>query len=308
MELFPFIESGTPLLLSASESGLFVYPMKNEHFGHPFLLCSGYKNGFSGCLYNDSLYYTYTNKEDSLLLRRLHESTLLFRLDRTETVVYLQPQLICFNNTLFLFYFESAQGSFHLKVQLPFSGQHFSLPEPLCTSYPELPTLSLLTTGHYLYLFLSVGTSTLSYRYSPVTYFEPVHTEADLLSSLRLPWETEKAQLEQALLRAVHLSEQQQNLLSEKEQKLQLNETRFTELTSEAEHTQNLLSETTEALRTVQAQLAECEQNRHQTSQELEHVSLLLERAKVQYNELMQVAEQYRQEALKWYGKFTDRI
>jgi len=266
MELFPFIESDTPLLLSASESGLFVHPMKNDRFGHPFLLCSGYKSGLSGCLYNDSLYYTYINKENSLLLRRLHESTLLFRLDCTETVAYVQPQLICFRNTLFLFYFERTQGSFRLKVQLPFSDLHFSLPEPLCTSYSELPTLSLLTTGQYLYLFLSAESSTLSYRYSPAASFEPIHTEADLLSTLRLPWETEKAQLEQALLRAVHLSEQQQTLLSEKEQKLQ---------------------------QAVQAQ---------------EHTSRLLERAKIQYNELMQVAEQYRQEAMKWYGKFTDRV
>lgn len=266
MELFPFIESGIPLLLSASESGLFVYPMKNDRFGHPFLLCSGYKSGFSGCLYNDSLYYTYINKENSLLLRRLHESTLLFRLDNTEGISYVQPQLVCFHNTLFLFYFENEPGSFRLNVQLPFSGLHVSLPEPLCTAYSEPPTLSLLTAGHYLYLFLSAGTSALSYRYSPATSFEPIHAEADLLSTLRLPWEVEKAQLEQALLRAVHLSEQQQTLLSEKEQKLQ---------------------------QAVQAQ---------------EHTSRLLERAKTQYNELMQVAEQYRREAMKWYEKYTDRV
>ena len=50
MELFSFSLSGAPLLLSASENSLFVHPMQNERLGHPLLLCSNYKSGFSGCV------------------------------------------------------------------------------------------------------------------------------------------------------------------------------------------------------------------------------------------------------------------
>lgn len=279
MELFSFSLSGIPILLSASENGLFLHPIRNEHFGHPFLLCSGYKTGFSGCIYNDSLYYAYINRENLLLLRRLHESVLLFRPEINTTVIYREPQLIVFNNILFLFYSEEESNSYRIKLRLPFSDTTIRLPESIQTAYPEPPHLSVQATEHYLYLFLTVGTSSISYRYTREGNFEPICTEAEHLSTLRLPWEAEKKQLEQGLMQAIRLSEQQQNLLSEKEQTLQL----------------------------TTAKLTECEQNRQQTAQTLAHTTNLLDRAKSQYNELMQVAEQYRQEAMKWYGKFTDR-
>ncbi|MBQ8548402.1 MAG: hypothetical protein IJ427_07860 [Lachnospiraceae bacterium] len=307
MELFSFCDANTPLLLSASDSGLFLHPVRNERFGHPFLLCSGYKNGFSGCIYNDSLYYVYINKENSLLLRRLHESTLLFRSDSTDAVTYRAPQLVPLGNTLLLFYFEEEHGSYRLKLRVPLSGSEPALPEAFQTAFPKLPTLSLQTTDRYLYLFLTAGKTTVSYRYSLADSFEALCPESELLSGLRLPWECEKKQLEQGLMQAIHLSEQQQNLLTEKEQKMQLAEAKLLELSSEAERANTLLSKTSYTLQSTEAQLAECEQKRFKTAQELEQTSLLLERAKTQYNELMQVAEQYRQEALKWYGKFTDR-
>ena len=156
MELFPFTESGTPILLSVSDSGLFLHPVHNEHFGHPILLCSGYKNGFSGCIYNDSLHYAYINKENSLLLRRLHESTTLFRLDSADTVTYRTPQLVPAGGSLFLFYFAEEHGSYRLKLRVPLSGSEPALPEAFQTAFPKLPTLSLQTTDRYLYLFLIV--------------------------------------------------------------------------------------------------------------------------------------------------------
>ena len=307
MELFTVSLAGRPLLLSASDTGLFLHSMQNERFGRPTLLCANYKSGLCGCVYNESLYYTYINRDNSLLLRRLHESALLFRLDSSDTVSYHKPQLLHFNNSLFLFYFENKSEGYCLKLRLPFADTQFLLPDPLCASFSELPSLSIQTSEPYLYLFLTAGATTVSYRYSPAASFEPIHTEADFLSGLRLPWESEKEQLEQALLRAVHLSEQQQSLLTEKEQKLQLNEAKLAELSAEAEQTSALLSETSRTLQATKLQLTECEQARQQTTQKLEHTSHLLERAKAQYAELMQVAEQYRQEALKWYGKFTDR-
>ena len=307
MELFSFSVSGAPFLLSASENNLFSYPIRNEHIGRPFLLCSNYKSGLSGCIYDESLYYTYINRENSLFLRRFPDSALQFRLDGTDTVSYQAPQLIVFKNSLLLFYFEKDASSYRLKLQLPFSDDKSQLPETIQAPFSKLPSLSLQTTGRYLYLFLTTESGVSSYRYSASAGFEPLCSEEELLSDLRLPWETEKKQLEQGLMQAIHLSEQQQALLTEREQKLQRAETKVSELLSETQQADSLLVKTTKELQTVKAQLAECEQTKQLTAQTLSHTSLLLERAKVQYNELMQVAEQYRQEALKWYGKFTDR-
>ena len=307
MELLSFSVSGTPLLLSASDTGLFLHSMQSGQFGRPVLLCSNYKNGLSGCEYNQSLYYTYINRENALLLRRLGESAPLLRSEQKDTVTYHNPQLIVFNNTLFLFYMEETQGSYRLRLQLPFSPIEPELPDLSQTACSPSPLFTLHTTGPYLYLFLTTETTTVSYRYTRETGFETLSSEEALLSKLRTPWDAEKKQLEQSLIQAIHLSEQQQNLLTEKEQKLLNIEAKLSALTSEAEQKNTLLAETTSALQAANDQLTECKQDKQRTAQKLEQTSLLLERAKTQYSELMQVAEQYRQEALKWYGKFTDR-
>lgn len=306
MELFSFSFANTSFLLSASESGLFAYPVHNERPGHPSLLCANYRTGLSGCVYNQTLYYAYLTKENSLLIRRLSESGTLFRLDCTDTVIYSNPQLIVFSNTLYLFYTEEKGGAYRLKLWQLFPHTKRMLPDSLSAFFPAPPRLSLSATEQYLYIVLTSGTTELSYRFSASSSFELLRSEEEVLSNLRLPWEAEEAQLKQTILQAIHLSEQQQNLLTEKEQKLKHAETRISQLTAEAEQATAMLADTTSALLTVEKQLTECEINRQQTLKELEQTSLLLDRAKTQYNELMQVAEQYRQEALKWYGKFTD--
>ena len=308
MELFSFSVSGTPLLLSVSENGLSLYPVHNERFGHPLLLCSGYKDGFSGCIYNNTLHYAYINKENALLLRRLHDPSVLFRINGTDNVSYSDPRLIVFQNLLLLFYVEKAQSSYHLKLRLPFTDDTLVLPESLQAVGSEPPFLFLHTTNRFLYLFLTVGEIHYSYRYTKSTGFQTLRSEEELLSDLRLPWETEKKQFEQGMIHALRLSEQHQTLLREKEQELHLSATRLSELSLETERANSLLSDSSAALQAAEARLAECEQSKQQTEQKLQHTSLLLDRAKAQYNELMQVAEQYRQEALKWYGKFTDRV
>ena len=307
MELFSFSVSGLPLLLSASDTGLFLHPIQSGQFGRPVLLCSNYKSGLCGCEYKHSLYYTYINRENALLLRRLGESTVLFRLEQNGSVICHSPHLIVFDNTLFLFYLEETPDSCVLRLHLPFTDTGLKLPDRLQTVCPTPPLLSFQTTGQYLYLLLSTGTTTVSYRYTKETGFEPILSEADILSKLRLPWEDEKKQLERGIVHALRLSEQHQNLLNEKEQELQLAQTKLSELSTEAERTNATLSETVRILQTTETQLTECEQSRQQTEQKLQQTTHLLERAKAQYTELMQVAEQYRQEALKWYGKFADR-
>ncbi len=307
MELLSLPLPGNSLLLSGSEDGLFLHAMQNQRFGRPLLLCSGYKNGLSGCVSGDSAYFTYINKENTLLLRRLYDPAVLFRLDCSDSVTYRSPQLVLFHHILFLFYWEKEQDISRLKLCLPFSDLTPVLPDALTAPYSGSPQLHVQATEHYLYLILTTGTSSTYYRYTSPVSFEPLCTKAELLPALQLPWENEKKQLEHNLTRAIDLSEQQQALLTEKERKLQTAETRLAKLSSEAEQANTSLLETNQSLQKVKAELAECEQSRQQTIQTLTHTSLLLERAKSQYKELMQVAEQYRQEAMKWYGKFTDR-
>ena len=123
MELLSLSLSGVPLLLSGSENGLFLYPMQGPRSGHSLLLCSVYKNGLTGCTCADTVYYSYISKENSLLLRRLYNPSVLLKIDSTDSVSCLAPQLIPVHNTLFLFYFEyeTEKNLYRLKLHLPFS-------------------------------------------------------------------------------------------------------------------------------------------------------------------------------------------
>ena len=67
------------------------------------------------------------------------------------------------------------------------------------------------------------------------------------------------------------------------------------------------LRQSEERLHRVRNQLAECDAAHRKTLHNLTQTTGLLERAKAQYEELMQVALQYKEEATKWYRKFTDR-
>ena len=304
--LFPF-EPNKKLLLSTSQSGLFLHTLYNDRFLRPTLLCSNYKSDLCSALYNDTIYYSYINKDDSLLLRCLRDSSLLLRLDSTSTVTYRGPQLIAFNNSLFLLYFEALHNSYQLKMRQLFTETQPHLPRILEASFSELPLLHLLATKQFLYLLLTTGQTSVLFRYHPDSSFRQLWSEEEYLAKLRLPWESEKRELEQSLIQAVQLSGQQQTRLTEKEQKLQAAESKLSGLSSELKQTKAELSEKNDTLQHIQLRLTECEQNRQQTLHTLEHTQQLLDRAKTQYNELMQVAEQYRAEAQKWYGKFTDR-
>ncbi|MBQ8800487.1 MAG: hypothetical protein IJZ55_13100 [Lachnospiraceae bacterium] len=307
MELLYFLEPNKKLLLSASQAGLYLHTMYNERFLRPALLCSNYESGLCGALYNGSLYYSYINKEHSLLIRCLRDSSLPFRLDSTSTVTYREPQLAVFNNSLFLFYFETENNTYQFKMRQLFTETQPHLPRILEASFSELPILHILATKQFLYLLLTAGQTSVLFRYHPDSSFRQLSSEEEYLAKLRLPWESEKKELEQSLIQAVQLSGQQQSLLTEKEQKLQATETILSGLSSELKQTKNELSEKNDTLQHIQLRLTECEQSRQQATHALEHTQQLLNRAKTQYNELMQVAEQYRLEAQKWYGKFTDR-
>ncbi len=322
MEQLYTLTTNKKILLTVSSSGLYAHHFQNERFLRSSLLCSNYECGLSCTLYNDALYYVYLNKERTLLLRCVGESSLPFRLDGTKTTAYHAPKLVVFGSFLLLLYFECTGGAYQLRIRAPFADlPPITLPSFLPASFAGLPDLGILPSEKHLYLLLSAGGSSFLFRYT--TSFEPegLCSEEELFSRLCPVWDAEKAEFTTQLQQAEQQAAKQQALLTEKEGELQaLNvhlaakeatlqatEVLLTEKNSELSDTKARLQQSEERLHRVQNRLTECDVARQEALQNLARTTSLLERAKVQYEELMQIALQYKEEAAKWYGKFTDR-
>ena len=322
MEQLYTLTPNKKILLTASSSGLYAHHYQNDRFLRSSLLCSNYEQGLSGVLYNDALYYTYINKEHSLLLRCIGESSLQFRLDGTETISYHSPRLAVFGGFLLLLYLERTDGTYQLRMRTPFAGlPPIAFPSVHPASFPGFPDLGVLSSEKYLYLLLSAGDSSFLFRYTTSFVPEILCSEEELFSRLRPIRDAEKAEFMTQLHQAEQQAAEQQALLTEKEATLQMLRTRFSEKEAnlhmqtmllaekdtELSDTKSRLQQSEEHLHHVQNRLTECDTARREALQNLTHTSGLLERAKVQYEELMQIALQYKEEAAKWYAKFTDR-
>lgn len=139
-------------------------------------------------------------------------------------------------------------------------------PETLPDCFSDAPKLHVLPSGSHLYVFLTTTDTSKLFRYNIELRTEPFVTKNEFLHNF------------------APLLEQQHKLLSEKEQDISDAKLQLTAKEKE--------------LQSLRLSLSENEEKAHRTE-------LLLERAKAQYAELMTVAEQYRNESIKWYEKFT---
>jgi len=300
MELLYPSEANKNLLLYTTGTGLYARTLQKEHIGRPTLLCSNYESGLSSVLYHDTVYYSYINKEHSLLIRALTKPAVLFRLDCTSGVSYLLPQLIVFNEVLLLFYFEKTQNFYVLKSHTPFTDtQPESFSSVFSDTFSELPSLTLQATASHLFVLLTTSQDLKLCRYNSTLSSEPLYSDAEFHSLL-----VKKTQELQTV--AQQLEERNQELqtlrqqLSQKTQELEISNLVLTARNQELEQTKLLFTAGKQEAKELILRLSDSEKA-------LQHTTLLLERAKTQYTELMQVAEKYKEEAMKWYSKFTDR-
>lgn len=314
MELLHPLETNKNLLFYTTEARLYARPLQNEHLGRPTLLCSNYESGLSSTLYHDIVYYSYINKEHSLLVRSLTEPAVLFRLDCTAGVSYRMPKLVVFNKVLLLFYFEQHQSTYNLKAHALFTDtQPHSFPTVFPEPLTELPELTLCATASYLYVLLTGSQVSNLFRYDTSFSFEPFLPEAEVLSSIEqkkqelqtikqllTDKDRENTTIRHLLTERTQEVENSKQTLMKKSREIEDIKTLFHEQSLALEHTKLLLNESKQETRASLLRLSESEKA-------LQHTGFLLERAKTQYNELMQVAEKYREEAVKWYSKFTDR-
>lgn len=160
------------IFAAGSEKSLMIYSQGNHIFllvasgetpCRPTLLARDFASDLSETVYNQTLYYTYLNIQQDIMVKSILDNTVLFTLTSTEAIHYSAPHMVTFANQLLLFYVikNPLNGDFMIKGMIPFEHDH--IPDTtylsgLSCSFPQLPTVkTFLMDNKLLILFCTAA-------------------------------------------------------------------------------------------------------------------------------------------------------
>lgn len=268
MEHIYSTEHNRKLLLYHLNSQIHLRTMNSELIGRPTILCSDFARDLTSTIYNGTIYYAYVNTGHNLLVKSITEPNTLFKLENTEALEYFQPQILVFNKQLLLFYTiqNPVDHSYSIKCVFPFQNDiSFTIPD----SFPLLPKLMVFPTDDYVFINI------YNDFYNKILQMDSKY-HCNTLGSRQDFTEERSEDLKQKIEQLEQQLEEQDSIIKERDA---------------------IIEEQQSAIKEQDALLQEKENA-------LRNQSAMIESAKKQYNELMDVASQYREEAIKWRSKF----
>lgn len=276
---------------TAGGQGFFIYKNQNEIIlrkkeGHqfylPVVMVRDYKSGLNDTVYNSAIYYTYINENGAIVVRSVLEYVFPFERQAGENVTYDFPRLAAFYGRLILFYMEKyiLEGETHYRLHgiLPYESQR------------EIFNVDLRNEE---------------------TQYKVVCLNERLLVSV----ENEKGYVLYEIAKDLQIVahgkieglDKHDDKLSDRnyEQEACDEENGIRKNSMEAAGDENTDKESTSRESDKEQELALLKSSILEQQKEIDFYKSQIESAKRQYQELMQVAEQYRQEANHWSRKFT---
>lgn len=261
---------------TAGGQGFFIYKNQNEIIlrkkeGHqfylPVIMVRDYKSGLNDTVYNSAIYYTYINESGAIVVRSVLEYVFPFERQAGENVSYDSPRLAAFYGRLILFYMEknTAEGETHYRL-------HGILPYE---SERKIFNVDLRNEE---------------------TQYKAVCLNERLLVSV----ENEKGYVLYEIAKDLQVVANGRIVGSDKYDD-KVSDRNYEEEASDEENgirKNSMESDKEQELAMLKSSIIE-------QQKEIEFYKSQIESAKRQYQELMQVAEQYRQEANHWSRKFT---
>ncbi|MDO5155175.1 MAG: hypothetical protein Q4D51_04340 [Eubacteriales bacterium] len=266
---------GTSLLFYASENHIILRKKKGETFSRPITLASDYFSDLTQTLYNGNVYYSYINDKQEIIVKNITENQSLFTSEDETISTYYYPVLTTFQKQLFLFYImkNPFDNSYSIKCNAIFTNNiHFIIPD----TYKTLPKISLTPLSEVLLISIYDDFSHKFILMDSSFSATPIGSSRDFSISQCQQHKQELEAMLQQCQKEISANTQENNQQIER-----LN--------------QEILS--------LQSKLSIRDQLLQERKKEYDHMSSMLESAKTQYNELMQIANQYRQEAIKWHNK-----
>ncbi len=260
------------LVLYAQEGRIFLRTLTRDSMGRAIILTTDYGSDLTDVLYRGTVYYAYKNTEGDILIKNIVEHGVQYRLGAEGGPVSAMPKLTVVGETLLLFYAvrNPVDGQYGLRCQLPFGKEN---------EREEMEQ----RIGSFL-------------REWAVSQSEPPRLQVMsgvggillFLDRKQFAWLGEDWQW--TLLRDAHGT--QEELSTEPQED---SEKIFAQRLQQAR--QQWEAETAKEEKQWAKELEHCQK-------ELSQRDLLIESIKQQYEELMEVAEKYREEAIKWRSKF----
>lgn len=270
---------------TAGGQGFFIYKNQNEIIlrkkeGHqfylPVIMVRDYKSGLNDTVYNSAIYYTYINENGALVVRSVLEYVFPFERQAGENVSFNSPSLIAFYGRLILFYMEknTAEGEekYRLHGILPYEGER------------EILNVDL---GNKEALYKVVC---LNERMLVSVENEKGYVLYEAANDLQL---------------AVRGRNEHRDKTNDINYEIDVCDEETGKKSEEKSEMKDTGGENADRERDYEQELAMLKSSLMEQQKEINFYKSQIESAKRQYQELMQVAEQYREEANHWSGKFT---
>ncbi len=279
---------------TASGQGFFIYKNQNEIIlrkkeGHqfylPVVMVRDYKSGLNDTVYNSAIYYTYINENGAIVVRSVLEYVFPFERQAGESVSYDAPKLVAFYGRLILFYMEknTSDGEAHYRLHgiLPYESQREIFNVDLRNKETQFKLVCLNER-----LLVSVEN-------------EKGYVLYEIASDLQV---VAHGKIERLYKYDDRISERNyEEEASDEEIGIRKNAND----NNEKNKMETTGGENTDTGADKEQELAMLKSSILEQQKEIDFYKSQIESAKRQYQELMQVAEQYRQEANHWSRKFT---
>lgn len=147
------LDSEKTLILYSTGNHICLRTSIGENLTRPVLLCSDFADSLSDIVYDNTVYYTYRNTSQDIIIRSITDLHDLHKISSRDTPDCFQPRIAAIQKFLILFYFvkKPIDDSFCLKALLPFqsdkkltAAEKNREPEHLALRFTKLPSLRII--------------------------------------------------------------------------------------------------------------------------------------------------------------------
>lgn len=265
------------LVIYAQENRIFLRTLMREGTGRAVVLANDYESDLTDVLYRGTVYYAYKSIGGEILIKNIGEHGIVYRMGAEGGPVCDVPQLTVIGEYLLLLYAvqNPIDGQYGLRCQFPLvkeekrvwaEEQKSRFAQCFAEKSSEKPRLHVVSCPGGSLLILNRDRMIWWEEDGGLMPFIRKESESQCTEKISEMWTEEQVET----ILAQHLQQARQQWEEEKR-------------------------EETERRRMQEIQ---------QYQRELYQRDLLIESIKQQYEELMEVAERYREEAIKWRSKF----
>lgn len=178
------------LLLYSYQNMIYFRTIIAENTWKPIMLCNDFLYSLSDSIYQDTIYYSYINKEHNIVIKSITDQSVLYQLNGDVSLIYTQPNILSFLGKLLLVYAvkNPVNNTYLIKGILPFEKERsFSVPDIFSSS----PEISYLTSATCLILSVCCKEENRFYEVTDDFQCIPLYSEKTISEKKLQPYKDE---------------------------------------------------------------------------------------------------------------------